>query len=136
MPGHTVYLWTPTVKLWPPLGHGKPHKHIKTIKQFNTLFHNNFWKIHKANKWNRDSQETRREAKRIEGRKAEVLKYTIVPSAKSASKSRLTCFRTKFETFSNVDPWKLMPDKESFSPGRKLIKKRRRKTGSNWQMVI
>lgn len=41
----------------------------------------------------------------------EKLKYhTLVSSAKSANKSRLTCFRTKSETLNYADPWKLMPN--------------------------
>lgn len=45
-------------------------------------------------------------------KKKEKLKYhTLVSSAESANKSRLTCFRTKSETLNNADPWKLMPNR-------------------------
>lgn len=38
-------------------------------------------------------------------KKKEKLKYhTLVSSAESANKSRLTCFRTKSETLNNADP--------------------------------
>lgn len=70
--------------------------------------------------------------KKPKEKKKEKLKYhTLISSAKSANRSRLTCFRSKSETLDNADPWKLMPNGVALFSLEETRKEKHDRTGKS-----
>lgn len=109
MPGRAVYLWTLTVKLWPPLEHRKHHQHINTINSLIccviTISEKYRRPINARMENHRKHHNKQTKEKKEKPKKT---KSHTVLAAKAANKCMLTCFRTKSESLNNADPWKLM----------------------------
>lgn len=136
MPGRAVYLWTPTVKLWPPLEHWRHHQHINTINSLIHCFIAIYEKhIRPKNVINGEPQETPRAAKRKEEKKHWSI-TNLVSFAESANQCRLTCFRTKSDSLNTADPWKLTRNRGVLFLIEESHKEMQNKARSDRQMAI